>query len=51
MKQIFILSCVALLIFGCVEKKKETTSEPEASEIVADTLQSKEEKKERYGGL
>ncbi|WP_421806039.1 META domain-containing protein [Flagellimonas sp.] len=45
MKQILILSCVALLIFGCAEKKKETTSEPEAKEAVVDTLTSKEEKR------
>lgn len=45
MKQIITVSCAALLIFGCVEKKKETTSEPEASEVAADSLQSKETKR------
>ena len=50
MKNILVLSCTLLLIFGCVEKKKEKASEPEATkaseEVTADTLKTKEKKRE-----
>lgn len=49
MKNILVLSCSLLLIFGCVEKKKEKASEPEATEaseeVTADSLKTKEEKR------
>ncbi|MBO0341895.1 MAG: META domain-containing protein [Bacteroidota bacterium] len=50
MKNSIILSCAVLLFFGCVEKKKEETSEPEATEaseeIKTDTLITEEKKQE-----
>jgi len=50
MKNILILSCIVFLFFGCVEKKKEEPSEPEATETseenTADTIQIEEKKRE-----
>ncbi len=46
MKNILLLSCAVFLLFGCVEKKKEETSDPEVTEtseeITADTIQVEE---------
>ena len=50
MKNMLLLSCAVLLFFGCIEKKKEETAEPEATEvseeITPDTLQTEEKKRE-----
>ncbi|RIV34816.1 META domain-containing protein [Flagellimonas lutimaris] len=44
MKNILILSCAFFLFFGCVEKKKQESSEPEAmeEESITDTVQVEE---------
>jgi heat shock protein HslJ len=50
MKNSLILGLATVLLFGCVEKKKEETSEPEATEvseeITTDTIQTEEKKRE-----
>lgn len=50
MKNSLILSLAIVLFFGCVEKKKEETSKPEATEaskeITTDTIQTEEKKRE-----
>jgi len=47
MKNILILSCAFFLFFGCVEKKKQESSEPEAieKESITDTVQVEEKER------
>lgn len=46
MKNILILNCFFLLLLGCIEKKKQEPSEPEATkEIITDTVQVEEKTK------
>ncbi|MDF0707111.1 META domain-containing protein [Flagellimonas okinawensis] len=53
MKNLLLLSCAVLLFSGCLEKKKEQPTEPEATqasevseEVTPDTLQTEEKKRE-----
>ncbi|WP_421813190.1 META domain-containing protein [Flagellimonas sp.] len=50
MKKLVTISCAALLIFGCIEKKKQEPAEPEATEaseeITTDTIKTEEKRRE-----